>query len=228
MTFEQQWIEYDFNPYILFNASGKVLSVNAEGQYLLGAVDRHILFELATTYASPSFGFKTTFMELEYGRFKIFGIMVGYITEDEIGIRFFQTPSFQFTKPEIEGDLVNIYSLIDLCIATNSIECKAKFIKDLDPTMPETRLNTDQFIRLLNRIYEAFSSSESIMTKLSFRIGEYILYEEKKYTFFSLKISGNAFEEVQKSAIEQLCKKNHLFHEIGKKAVTVNIPIINQ
>ena len=228
MTFEQQWIEYDFNPFILFSAAGKVLSVNSEGQYLLGAVDHNTLFELATTYASPSFGFKTTFMELEYGRFKIFGIMVGYVTEDEIGIRLFQTPSFQFTKPEIEGELVNIYSLIDLCIATNSIECKATFQKDLDPTMPETRLNTDQFIRLLNKVYEAFGKSETITTKLSFRIGEYIRYEEKKYTFFSLKVSGNSFEEVQSSAIGQLCKKNHLFFEIGKRAVTINIPIINQ
>jgi len=166
-------------------------------------------------------------MELEYGRFKIFGIMVGYISEEEIGIRFFQTPSFQFTKPEIEGELVNIYSLIDLCIATNSIDRKTVFVKDLDPTMPETRLNTDQFIRLLNKIYESFGASETITTKLAFRIGEYILYEEKKYTFFSLKISGSEFEEVQKSAIEQLCKKNHLFHEVGKKSVTVNIPIIN-
>ncbi|WP_345971434.1 MULTISPECIES: hypothetical protein [Sulfurimonas] len=228
MTFEQQWIEYDFNPYILFSAGGKVLSVNAEGQYLLGAVDRLTLFELATTYASPSFGFKTTFMELEYGRFKIFGIMVGYVNEEEIGIRFFQTPSFQFSRPEIEGELVNIYSLIDLCIATNSIGSKSAFQKDLDPTMPETRLNTDQFIRLLNKMYESFGGSETITTKLAFRIGEYILYEEKKYTFFSLKVSGNVFDEVYKSAIEQMCKKNHLFCEVGKKAVTVNIPIINQ
>ncbi|WP_345986735.1 hypothetical protein WCX49_06310 [Sulfurimonas sp. HSL-1656] len=228
MTFEQQWIEYDFNPYILFSAAGKVLSVNAEGQYLLGAVDRHTLFELATTYASPSFGFKTTFMELEYGRFKIFGIMVGYVNEEEIGIRFFQTPSFQFSRPEIEGELVNIYSLIDLCIATNSIGNKSSFQKDLDPTMPETRLNTDQFIRLLNKMYESFGGSEMITTKLAFRIGEYILYEEKKYTFFSLKVSGNVFDEVYKSAIEQMCKKNHLFCEVGKKSVTVNIPIINQ
>ncbi len=228
MTFEQQWIEYDFNPFILFSAAGKVLSVNAEGQYLLGAVDRHTLFELATTYASPSFGFKTTFMELEYGRFKIFGIMVGYVNEEEIGIRFFQTPSFQFSHPEVEGDLVNIYSLIDLCIATNSIGSKNVFRKDLDPTMPETRLNTDQFIRLLNKMFEAFAASETITTKLSFRIGEYIRFEDKKYTFFSLKVSGSHFEETQKSAIEQLCKKNHLFYELGKRAVTVNIPIINQ
>jgi len=94
--------------------------------------------------------------------------------------------------------------------------------------MPETRLNTDQFIRLLNKMYESFGGSEMITTKLAFRIGEYILYEEKKYTFFSLKVSGNVFDEVYKSAIEQMCKKNHLFCEVGKKSVTVNIPIINQ
>lgn len=228
MTFEQQWIEYDFNPFILFNSEGKVLSVNAEGQYLLGCVDRRTLFELATTYASPSFGFKTTFMELEYGRFKIFGIMVGYVDEDEIGVRFFQTPSFQFTKPEIEGELVNIYSLIDLCIATNSIQSRANYVKDLDPTMPETRLNTDQFIRLLNKIYEAFGGSETITTKLAFRIGEYIRFEQKKYTFFSLKISGDHYDETRTSGIVQLCKKNHLFYETGKQAVTVNIPVINE
>ena len=227
MTFEQQWIEFDFNPFILFNSRGKVLSVNAEGQYLLGAVDKHALFELATAYASPSFGFKTTFMDLEYGRFRIFGIMVGYETEDEIGIRLFQVPSFQFTKPQIEGELINIYALIDLCIATNSISGQADFVKDLDPTMPETRLNTDQFIRLLNKIYEAFQPSTKITTKLSFRIGEYIRYESKKYTFFSLKVSGEHFDVLQRSTIEQLCVKNHFFCEINKNAATVNIPVIN-
>ncbi len=225
MTFEQQWIEYDFNPFILFDVNGKVLSVNTEGQYLLGTVDRHTLFELATSYASPSFGFKTTFLDLEYGRFKIFGIMVGYENENEIGIRFYQRPSFQFSAPEIEGELVNIYTLIDLCISTNSIGSTAKFVKELDPTMPETRLNTDQFIRLLNKIYEALKTSETIKTKLFYRIGEYIRFEEKKYTFFSLKITGDRFDDTQESVISQLCRKNHLFYEIHADGVVVNIPV---
>ena len=37
MTFEQQWIEYDFNPFILFDSSGKIVSLNAEAQFLLGS-----------------------------------------------------------------------------------------------------------------------------------------------------------------------------------------------
>lgn len=228
MTFEQQWIEYDFNPFILFNAQGKVLSVNAAGQFLLGSADSHILFELATSYASPSFGFKTTFMDLEFGRFKIFGIMVGYENEDEIGIRFFQMPAFKFSKPEISGEIVNIYALIDLCISTNSIECQADFLKQLDPTMPETRLKTDDFIRLLNQVYAALHQSQTITTKLYFRIGEYIRYESKKYTFFSLAVSGDVFDDVQRSVLEQLCKKNNLFCESQQDGIIINIPLINE
>ena len=227
MTFEQQWIEYDFNPFILFGSSGKVLSVNAEGQYLLGETDRKTLFELATTYASPSFGFKTTFLDLEYGRFKIYGIMVGYENEDEIGIRLYQTPTFKFSKPKLEGEPVNIYSLIDLCISTNSIGSETRFTKSLDPTMPETRLDTEQFIRLLNKVYEAMKESRTIETALSFRIGEYIRYQNNKYTFFTLKITGDRFDKLYESAIRQLCNANNLMMEIRANSISVNIPIIN-
>ena len=65
MTFEQQWLEYDYNPFILFDANGKIISLNAEAQFLLGNASAQELFKLCTSYASVSFGFKTTFLELE-------------------------------------------------------------------------------------------------------------------------------------------------------------------
>ena len=93
MTFEQQWIEYDYNPFILFSANGKIISLNAEAQFLLGSTTPSSLFELAQSYASISFGFKTTFIELEYGRYKFFGVTVGYEDEEKIGLKLYQTPS---------------------------------------------------------------------------------------------------------------------------------------
>ena len=39
MTFDQQWIEFDFNPFVLFSSNGKIISLNTEAQYLLGAVE---------------------------------------------------------------------------------------------------------------------------------------------------------------------------------------------
>ncbi len=57
MTFEQQWLEYDYNPFIVFSSNGKILSLNAEAQFLLGSVSTSELFELTTAYANVSFWF---------------------------------------------------------------------------------------------------------------------------------------------------------------------------
>ncbi|MGD9970330.1 MAG: hypothetical protein AB7S65_07720 [Sulfuricurvum sp.] len=226
MTFDQQWIEYDFNPFILFNASGKIVSLNTEAQYLLGATDASAIYKIATTYASSSFGFKTMFLELEFGRFKFFGITVGYEDEEQIGIRLYQLPSFQFTKQKPEGQLVNVYTLIDLCISSNSIGSQTKFFKELDPTIPEIRLHTELFIKLLNKIYMAMSVNEKIQTRLYFRVGEHIKYEGEKYSLFSIEISSSSITRKYISEIQHLAEENNLFADIKEQKVTINVPMI--
>ena len=177
MTFEQQWIEYDYNPFVLYSSSGKVVSLNNEAQYLLGSVDKNILFEIATTHANTSFGFKTTFLELEFGRYRFFGITVGYENESEIGIRLYQQPTISFSAPKPTGELINVYTLIDLCVSTNSISSDTLFHKALDPTIPEIRLHPDNFIKLLNKIYDGYKTSEKITTQLIYRVAENIMFD---------------------------------------------------
>lgn len=92
MTFEQQWIEYDYNPFILFNINGKILSLNSEAQFLLGSATTNELFDLAKAYANVTFGFKTTFVDLEFGRYKFFGLTIGYEDEDQIGLNSIKLP----------------------------------------------------------------------------------------------------------------------------------------
>ena len=166
MTFEQQWIEHDYNPFILFSSNGKILTLNAEAQFLLSAVNASELFELATAYANVTFGFKTTFLELEFGRYKFFGLTVGYEDDEQIGIKLYQAPSFKINKPKPTGELANIYTLVDLCISTNSISSDVKFIKDFDPTIPEIIINSNTFIKLLNKSYECFLDNEKIYTRI--------------------------------------------------------------
>lgn len=226
MTFDQQWIEYDFNPFILFNASGKIISLNTEAQYLLGAVESPAIYKIATTYASSTFGFKTTFLELEFGRFKFFGITVGYEDEEQIGIRLYQLPSFQFTKQKPEGQLINIYTLIDLCISSNSIGSSTKFTKELDPTIPEIRLHTELFIKLLNKIYISMSGNEKILTRLFFRVGEHIKFEGEKYSLFSIEISSEGSNRKYNSEISHLAEENNLFIDIKESKYTINVPMI--
>lgn len=226
MTFDQQWIEFDFNPFILFNSSGKIISLNTEAQYLLGATEASAIYKIATTYANASFGFKTTFLDLEFGRFKFFGITVGYENEEEIGIRLYQLPSFQFTKQKPNGKLVNIYTLIDLCISSNSISSSTVFTKDLDPTIPEIRLHTDLFIKMLNKIYLSMNGNPTIATRLFFRVGEHIKYEGEKYSLFSIEISADSINRKYQSELSHLGEENNLFLEFKETKVSINIPMI--
>lgn len=226
MTFEQQWIEYDYNPFVLYSSSGKIISLNNEAQYLLGSVDKNILFEIATTHANTSFGFKTTFLDLEFGRYRFFGITVGYENESEIGIRFYQQPSINFSAPKPTGDLINVYTLIDLCVSTSSISSDTHYHKDLDPTIPEIRLHPDSFIKLLNKIYQGYTESEKITTKLFYRVGEHIKFDDKKYSLFTIEVYGGEFCKKFVSEIEILAEANNLYFSFKDNVASINIPMI--
>ncbi len=228
MTFDQQWIEYDFNPFILFSASGKVLSLNTEAQYLLGAADASVIYKIAMANANSTFGFKTTFMDLEFGRFKFFGITIGYEDEEQIGIRLYQLPSFQFTKQKPEGNLINIYTLIDLCISSNSIGSSIKYLKELDPSIPEIRLHAELFIKLLNKTYQAFNNNETVLTRLFFRVGEHIKFEGEKYSLFAIELSSTNMNAKYSSELTRLAEENNLYCEVRESKVTINIPMITK
>jgi hypothetical protein len=225
MTFEQQWIEYDYNPFVLFNSNGRIISLNAEAQFLLGCVTTDELFKLATTYANVTFGFKTTFIDLEFGRYKFFALTVGYENEDEIGIKFYQVPTFKLTKDKPVGELTNIYTLIDLCIATNSINSKIHYIKDFDPTIPEIIIDSNNFIKILNKIFICFNENKEIKTKVFYRVGEHIKFENKKYSIFSIEISADNINTFKTNELEILCANTDFYVNIKDK-ITMNIPMI--
>lgn len=226
MTFEQQWVEYDYNPFILFSSKGKVLSLNSEAQFLLGAVTIEELFNLATTYANVSFGFKTTFVELEFGRYRFFALTVGYENDDVVGIKLYQAPSFKMSAQKKPiGELINIFTLVDLCMLTNSINSKIEFEKDFDPTIPEVIIDSNNFIKILNKIYSCYEKNEKIVTKIFYRIGEHIKFENKKYSLFSVQVSSKNIDQKRVSELKALTENTNFYIDIQKK-ITINIPMI--
>ena len=227
MTFEQKWLEYDYNPFIIFNSNGKILSLNSEAQFLLGTVNYKELYELAVTNANVTFGFKTTFLELNYGRYKFFGLTVGYENDDEIGVKLYQSPSFKLNKPKPDGELTNIFTLVDLCISTNSIGSNIEYIKDFDPTIPEVIINVNSAIKLLNKIYSCFKTNNTIInTKIFYRVGEHIVFDDKKYGLFSIQIEAENIENTKVSEMELFISKNNFYVDIEKNSISLNIPII--
>ena len=225
MNFEQQWIEYDYNPFVLFNSEGKIISVNAEAQFLLGSISPSALFDLAKAYASINFGFKTTFLELEYGRYKFFGLTVGYENEEQIGIKLYQAPSFKLNTKKPDGELTNIFTITDLCISTNSINSQITHTKSYDPTIPEVVVNSNKLIKVLNKMYECFEENEIIHTKVFYRIGEHIKFDEKKYSIFSISVTAEKLDKERSSELKVLAENNNFYVEITK-ALTINIPMI--
>ena len=226
MDFCEKWIEFDYNPYLLFDKNGKIISLNNEAQYLLGYTNAASLFELAITYANANTGFKTSFIDLEFGRFRFFALMVGYDNENEIGLRLYQSPAFHYSKPAVEGDLVNVYTLIDLCISSNSIGSDTEFTKELDPTIPDIRLQTEKFIKLLNKIYTNHAGSAKIQTKLYFRVGEYIRTEDKKYTLFSIEVISDVNLTQKSSEIRVMAEEMNIFVDFKNNITILNIPLI--
>jgi nitrogen-specific signal transduction histidine kinase len=226
MTLEQQWIEYDYNPFILFNAQGKIVTLNAEAQFLLGSTTAGELFDLAKTYASINFGFKTTFVELEYGRYKFFGLTVGYEDEEQIGIKLYQAPTYKLNTTKPNGELTNIFTIIDLCIATNSINSDIVFKKDYDPTIPDVIIDSNKLIKLLNKIYEYFKENETIRTRVFFRIGEHIKFEDKKYSIFSISVESQSGDSMKREELDILAKSNNFYIDISDTKVTINLPMI--
>ncbi len=225
MNFEQQWIEYDYNPFVLFSSEGKIISVNAEAQFLLGSISPSALFDLAKAYASINFGFKTTFLELEYGRYKFFGLTVGYENEEQIGIKLYQAPSFKLNTKKPDGELTNIFTITDLCISTNSINSQITHTKSYDPTIPEVVVNSNKLIKVLNKMYECFEENEIIHTKVFYRIGEHIKFDEKKYSIFSISVTAEKLDKERSSELKVLAENNNFYVEITK-ALTINIPMI--
>jgi len=226
MTFEQQWIEYDYNPFVLFNSSGKIISLNSEAQFLLGATTASELFTLAQTYANISFGFKTSFIDLEYGRYKFFGLTVGYENEDEIGIKLYQMPSMKVTTKKPEGELTNIFTITDLCISTNSIGSSTKFTKSYDPAIPDVIINSNLLIKVLNKMYHCFDDNTTIDTKVFYRVGEHIKFEEKKYSIFSISISANEMNLKKSNEIKTLAQSSGFHLDTANQSLTLNIPMI--
>ena len=115
--------------------------------------------------------------------------------------------------------------MIDLCISTNSISSDIKYVKDYDPTIPDIIINSNKLIKILNKIYSCFEDNDSINTKVFYRIGEHIKFEEKKYSLFSIRVSANNMNETRSNELKVMAESSNFYVDV-KKDLTINIPMI--
>ncbi len=86
------FIEYDANPFVLFNSQGKIVYLNSSAEMLMGSCSRKELFDITLSYAPKNFGYKKTLLDLSFGYFEFYAINVSYNNEEEIGIHLYNKP----------------------------------------------------------------------------------------------------------------------------------------
>ena len=220
--FYEAWFENDYNPFIVFTSEGKIKSLNQEAQYLLGEVETKEIFELTKVYASHSYGFRTTALDLSFGSFSFYAITIGYLDENIIGIKLYKTTAKKFTSIEEKGDSVNLYTLLDLCISASSTRSKAKFTKEFDPTFPDIKLQINNFTKLLDKTYQSHILSTNINTKLSLLTGEYIRQNDKKYPIFTITIASDSRDKSFEKEIQSLANESNTIVRFHKNSTIIN------
>ncbi|MBN2964779.1 hypothetical protein JWV37_08295 [Sulfurospirillum sp. T05] len=227
MQFLEKWIEHDYNPFIIFDANGKVKSLNQEAQYLLGEVSTKEIFDIAGAYAAITYGFKTTILDLEFGSYRFYGITVGYESEEEIGVKLYKYATQKFSTIAEYGEPVNIYTLLDLCISATSTGQNTQFKKEFDPTFPDLRLQIDGFTKLLNKTYASFQHAPKITTKLSLKTGEHIRFKEKKYPIFTILVEGEGRDRRFELDAQAIAKTINCIVHFKEEQIIITSPLIS-
>jgi hypothetical protein len=220
------WLEYDLNPFLLFDKNGKVISLNQEANYLLNKIDAKKIFNLALSYAPSSYGFETTFITLDLGRFNFFAITIGYQDENRIGIKLYKEVD---AKKEIKhsfGELTNFYTVIDLSLSATFLGKDIKVIKEFDPTIPQLRININDFVKLFSKILESYQCEDSIRVLFRLKTGEYIKLNNIKYQVVELKVIGTNRDNSYDKNISFLASDLGVYPFIKDTEVSIELPLI--
>jgi hypothetical protein len=221
------WIESDYNPFILFSTSGSLIYSNNSAELLLSYVSLKIFHDLALSYAPMDFGYKTTFMNLEYDKFSYYGITVGYEDEENIGIKLYKNPKVHAESNEdiSEYEESNIYVLVDLALAMASISSDMNIKKEFDPTIPEFKLPQNEFIKLLRKVFESFNEVTEITTTLKLKAGEYLILDAKKYQIIELSVSAKSRNTNNDMQIETITNNIKISARLKAKKIELDIPL---
>jgi len=92
------FIEYDSNPFVLFNSKGQIVYLNSSAEILMGSCSKKELFELTLSYAPKTFGYKKSLLDLSFGYFEFYAINVLYENEEEIGIHLYNKPMIKLRQ----------------------------------------------------------------------------------------------------------------------------------
>jgi nitrogen-specific signal transduction histidine kinase len=224
----QSFLDWDNSPFILFNNQSKILYLNNSAEILFGHVSKKELYDLALAYAPPGFGYTTTTLSLNYDSFTFYAITVGYENEEQISIRFYNTPRMKPATPMEKNKLVttNINLLLEANIAlfktknTNTLQLLA------DHDIPSFKIDQNGFSKLLRKTLDTFRSSDSIRITLKFLVGEHVIIAGKKNPIVQLAVEANGRYCNTDEEIHSLATQSYITVLLKENAIKLEIPLI--
>jgi len=224
--FYTELLEHDLNPFLIFNSNGKLKSCNKEAEFLLNFVGVKTLFELAISNASQNYGFNQKYISLQYNKLFFYAILVGYENDDELVLRLYKVVSNQVNKINQEKlKLVNIFSLIDLSKSSSLIESNLKIEELYDISIPEMKININDFLILLNNCFLYFKDDVYISLQVHIKVGEYEVIDNKKYKIVALEFSTDRKLTIDKNLEEKAKIANYNIF-IYQNKIILELPII--
>ena len=226
IDFYEKLLEYDLNPYFVFNSNGRIKSFNKEAEFLLNYVSVKELFQLAVDNASHDFGFSQKYLPLKFNKHSYYAILVGYTSDEEIALRLYKVVSNQ-TNSINSGKLklVNIFSLIELSKNTTLLSSDIKINEVYDISLPEMKININEFLLCLNDCFKYFEEDKEITLKVQIKVGEYEVINNKKFKIVSLEFAAQR-EVAINSALEEKASKANANIFFTQNKLKLELPII--
>jgi len=223
-NFYEQLLDNDLNPYIIFSSAGKLINFNKEAEYLFNFVTPKELYELAISNASQNFGFSSKFINIKYKKQTYYAIMVGYVDDEQIALRLYKEvePSKNINI-DSNYHMSNIYTLITLSKNTSLIQSNLKIQEVFDVSIPELKIDINEFLLILNHIFNEVKDDSKLILKVALKTGEYEIINKKKYhiicvTFNSENLINLNNFQVNKHSLINIYQKDNI--------IELEIPLI--
>ncbi len=225
----QPFIEYDSNPFLLFDPQGKIVYLNNSAEILLGYVDKKTLFALAMEYAPQSYGFRTAAVSLRYDTFHFFSIMVGYENEELLGLRLYNAPRIKPTRSIEKHTLTptDINLLLEAAITLFKSMHNRPVSLLTDPDIPEVKVDQNRFSKLLRKCFEAFRASSKVEIELKMLLGEHLIVNGKKTSIAQLSMQANGRYAGTDKEIREIAEGCNIRALLGENSIRLEIPLLN-
>ena len=221
-------LDFDLEPFLLFNSNGKLIKYNQEAEYLLNFITIKELFELTLSYAPKNFGFQQHYLPLNYGKIEFYALLTGYIDEEFIILRLYKSIiNKQTTIDNTNLKLVNIYSLIDISKNSTLLNSKIKIKELYDVSIPDIKIDINNFLLLLNKCFTLFKTSKNLTIKTYIKVGEYKIINNIKYKIFIIEmITTNLIKQNNIIECENQAIKTNITLTIKNNSLSLEFPLI--